>query len=114
MPYFNNSQSGLQGPAGYSAYEIAVLYGFVGTEAEWINSLQGEAGPEGDSASLSVEFVQTVASDVWVINHFLNFRPNINVVDNNGEVVYCQILHTNKNQSIVTFADPTTGIATCS
>lgn len=32
---------------GYSAYEIAVLHGFVGTEEEWLVSLRGEQGIQG-------------------------------------------------------------------
>ena len=36
-------QQGPTGPAGYSAYEIAVIYGFVGTEQEWIDSLTADA-----------------------------------------------------------------------
>lgn len=38
------------GPQGLSAYELAVSDGFVGTPAEWLNSLAGpagETGPEG-------------------------------------------------------------------
>jgi hypothetical protein len=35
---------------GYSAYELAVQGGFVGTEAEWLASLEGDPGPEGASA----------------------------------------------------------------
>lgn len=35
------------GEPGASAYEIAVSNGFVGTEAEWITSLEGPEGPEG-------------------------------------------------------------------
>lgn len=27
---------------GYSAYEIAVIHGFVGTEEEWLESLKGD------------------------------------------------------------------------
>ncbi|MGB1224826.1 MAG: hypothetical protein ACPHCN_11875 [Mycobacterium sp.] len=30
-----------RGPAGASAYELAVADGFVGTEAEWLASLKG-------------------------------------------------------------------------
>lgn len=36
---------------GKSAYEIAVIHGFVGTEEEWLASLKGEtgsAGPQGE------------------------------------------------------------------
>ena len=33
---------------GYSAYEIAVQEGFEGTKAEWLASLQGATGPQGE------------------------------------------------------------------
>ena len=33
---------GIQGKDGKSAYQIAVENGFVGTEAEWIESLKGD------------------------------------------------------------------------
>ena len=39
--------NGGQGADGKSAYEIAVENGFVGTEQEWLDSLQGEEGPTG-------------------------------------------------------------------
>ena len=35
------------GTRGYSAYEVAVLNGYTGTEEEWLESLRGEVGPEG-------------------------------------------------------------------
>ncbi|BBC53724.1 minor tail protein [Mycobacterium phage JF4] len=35
------------GPAGPSAYFIAALNGFIGTEEEWLESLVGPAGPQG-------------------------------------------------------------------
>lgn len=35
------------GADGASAYEVAVENGFVGTESEWLASLQGAEGPEG-------------------------------------------------------------------
>lgn len=37
------------GPAGLSAYEIALKNGFVGTEQEWLASLVGEKGDKGDT-----------------------------------------------------------------
>lgn len=33
---------------GYSAYELAINNGFMGTEAEWLESLKGEDGEKGD------------------------------------------------------------------
>lgn len=46
-------EAGPQGPAGpsgsngLSAYEIAVINGFVGTQMEWLDSLEGATGPQG-------------------------------------------------------------------
>jgi hypothetical protein len=39
-----------QGDPGLSAYDVAVVNGFVGTEEEWLNSLKGEDGDIGLSA----------------------------------------------------------------
>lgn len=42
----NNSSSGSNGK---SAYEIAVELGFTGTAEEWLASLKGEPGPQGEA-----------------------------------------------------------------
>lgn len=45
---------GTPGPAGASAYEVAVANGFVGTEEEWLASLvgpQGATGPQGPTGA---------------------------------------------------------------
>jgi hypothetical protein len=44
----------VRGPAGPSAYELAVQQGFVGTLNEWLASLEGEPGPAGTGAVESV------------------------------------------------------------
>ena len=38
-------------PVGDSAYQVAVNNGFVGTEQDWLASLQGDAGPQGDTGA---------------------------------------------------------------
>jgi hypothetical protein len=38
------------GPRGLSAYQVATKDGFVGTEEEWLESLQGASGEDGKSA----------------------------------------------------------------
>ena len=43
--------TGIVGPRGYSAYEVAVLEGFEGTEAEWLESMRKQ------TATLAVEKV---------------------------------------------------------
>lgn len=60
LPYFMNengvealvqamiNDAVLEGVPGKSAYEIAVDNGFVGTEEEWLESLVGPQGPQGE------------------------------------------------------------------
>ncbi|WP_404321138.1 SGNH/GDSL hydrolase family protein [Arthrobacter luteolus] len=53
----NESGGTTEGPAGKSAYEIAVENGFAGTEAQWLASLKGPAGSGsggGGGGSLAV------------------------------------------------------------
>ena len=42
---------GADGNDGASAYQVAVAAGFVGTEAEWLDSLVGEEGPRGPAGA---------------------------------------------------------------
>ena len=39
--------SGIDGIDGLNAYQVAVNNGFVGTEAQWVASLEGPQGPQG-------------------------------------------------------------------
>ena len=47
------SLKGTQGDNGLSAYEIAVSNGFVGSEAAWLASLEGEPGPAGTNVTIT-------------------------------------------------------------
>ncbi|MEN3168736.1 hypothetical protein [Gluconobacter sp. OJB] len=42
---------GIQGPQGDNAYQVAVANGYSGTESEWLSSLQGATGPQGNPGS---------------------------------------------------------------
>lgn len=44
-----------RGPRGYSAYEIAVQEGFVGTEEEWLASLVGPEGKQGKEGKRGIQ-----------------------------------------------------------
>jgi hypothetical protein len=44
---------------GQSAYDIAIDNGFVGTKAEWLESLKGEEGTKGDKGDDSLTFVNS-------------------------------------------------------
>ena len=48
------------GGRGYSAYEIAVQEGFVGTEEEWLDSLVGPQGPQGETGAQGIQGPQGV------------------------------------------------------
>lgn len=58
------SGSGERGPRGYSPYEIAVQQGFVGTESEWLLSLEGPAGASAYDAAVAEGFIGSQSE--WV------------------------------------------------
>jgi hypothetical protein len=65
-----DGSNGSDGLPGASAYEVAVANGFVGTEAEWLLSLVGEQGPQGDPGAgggqafpVGAVFIAVVATD---------------------------------------------------
>lgn len=51
---------------GYSAYEIAVQHGYTGTEEEWLASLHGTDGQDGDDYILTQADKQEIAGMVDV------------------------------------------------
>lgn len=51
------------GPAGASAYEIAVANGFTGTESEWIESIGGVAGPGVPSGGSAGKILKKKSGD---------------------------------------------------
>ncbi len=72
-----NGANGADGTSGKSAYEIAVENGFVGTEAEWLESLKGQDGKDGQNG-----VTPTISSDgYWVIN---NVKTNVKARGEDG------------------------------
>lgn len=58
--------SGMQGIQGWSAYELAVQHGFVGTEAEWVQSLKQpalDAAAEALDAKAKVEATEQAVKE---------------------------------------------------
>ena len=51
---------------GYSAYEIAVQHGYTGTEEEWLASLHGTDGQDGDDYVITEQDYQHIADLVPV------------------------------------------------
>lgn len=50
----------VRGPRGYSAYEVAVLLGYVGDEESWLESLRGDQGRSAYRVAVDEGFVGTV------------------------------------------------------
>lgn len=66
-----------KGDPGESAYELAVLAGFSGTESEWLASIKGDTGEIGETGPAGVytgptifvsvsEPVEAVSGDIWI------------------------------------------------
>ena len=53
--------------------------------------------------------VKQTASKVWVILHNLNKKPSVTVIDNYGDVVWCDIEYTNDNTVTLRFSEETAG-----
>ena len=57
--------------------------------------------------------IQAVPSPVWVINHGLNKRPSIMLLDSAGTVIEADLQHTSTNSAVATFSSAFAGEAIC-
>jgi hypothetical protein len=64
------SGQGPQGPDGFSAYQIAVFDGFVGTETQWLASLVGPGVPVGGTAGQILAKIDLTNYNTQWINNF--------------------------------------------
>ena len=90
-------------PRGYSAYEIAVQQGFVGTEDEWLASLVGPEGPDGKSAyEVAVENGYIGTEQEWV-NDFLtpDGYYNKQTIDSKENKLQSQITYLGSGSPLV-------------
>lgn len=73
----------------------------------------GPQGPAGtiDYGELGYVHDQMSASTTWVVNHGLNFVPNITVVDSAGTVVEGSYSYPNSNTVILSFSNSFAGKA---
>lgn len=56
-------------------------------------------------------FTQAVASNVWVIDHPLQFQPNVTAVDSTGEQIEGEVDYTSPTRVTITYAVPVSGKA---
>lgn len=106
-------ESGKPGDPGKSAYQIAVDHGFVGTEEEWLESLEGDPGPAGGGAAMTYIHYQPLPSAIWSVVHSLGKHPAVTVEDGGGSIVHGSIQYLDDNRLLITFQNVTTGRANC-
>jgi len=69
--------------------------------------------------SLSSQFVltkrhvhtQAAASNTWTINHTLDGKPSVTIVDSANTVVYGEVQYVSNSQVVVVFSAPFSGFA---
>lgn len=88
-------EHGSQGERGYSAYEIAVQNGFVGTVDQWLESLNGSDGENGKS--LVVEQTSNGAKITDGFGHVANITNG-----KDGEVPAEQLAQIEANTNAIT------------
>jgi hypothetical protein len=54
---------------------------------------------------------QSISSNTWVINHGLNFFPNVTVADSSGAICEGEIAYTNNDSLTITFTGAFSGKA---
>ena len=60
---------------------------------------------------LSYVHTQGAVSSTWVVNHNLNFYPNVTVVDSGGTIYEGEIAYNSANQLTLTFSSGFSGTA---
>jgi hypothetical protein len=61
--------------------------------------------------TLAYTHVQSISSNIWVINHNLNFLPNVTVADSSGAICEGEIEYTNSDSLTLTFTGAFSGKA---
>ena len=95
---------GTQGTAG--------LQGIGGATLDTTDELtEGATNKYFTVGRVSHEHTQGAASNSWVVNHNLGFKPNVTVVDSAGNIVEGEITYTNSNSLTVSFQSAFSGYA---
>lgn len=78
---------------------------------ELIPGPEGPPGPPGDGLSTALVFSQQVPSSVWTIAHTFPYRPDVDVYDHNGDLVYVDVDFPSSGIVTISWAVPSTGTA---
>ena len=111
---------GLPGPAGYqgvdgkSAYELWLEAGNVGTEQDFLDSLEGNQGTQGPTGLSGGSYSQSFTGSTIIITHNLGYIPNLTMFDTAGDEIEGAIIERDNNHFTVQFSSVTSGTAYCS
>ena len=61
--------------------------------------------------TLAYTHTQGISSNTWVINHGLNFFPNVTVADSSGAICEGEIAYTSNDSLTITFSGQFSGVA---
>ena len=79
-----------EGGSGMSAYDIAVAHGFVGTEAEWLESLHGKDGRDGVDGKDGKDGADGANGITPELLEKLQSYPDVNTFATNTALFYLQ------------------------
>lgn len=112
-PIVEITSEGTPGSNGRSAYQIAVDNGFIGTEQEWLDSLEGPPGEPGPAGSdFYQEYSFASPSTTWTCVHGQNtLGMNVETIDANGDPIEGLVRYLDLDTIEVDWYYPTTGTA---
>jgi hypothetical protein len=103
---------GTQGTNGGGVTQQQLENAIAAVALDTTNDLpEGTANKYFTVARVSYDHTQGVASNSWVINHNLGFKPNVTVVDSAGTIYEGEITYTNTNSLTVSFSASFSGKA---
>jgi len=86
--------------------------------AEWLESLEGTPGLDGEpgapgvpGAGFNYIHTQTAPATVWTIDHNLGGKPNVALVDNEGNEFDGEVFYNNINTITASFGVVVSGTA---
>ena len=72
---------------------------------------KGDKGDSGTNSDKHYNHTQSIPESIWVINHNLGKFPAVSVADSSGSEVEGEVLYTDSNTVVITFAASFSGKA---
>ncbi len=104
-------------PVPYDYDELASGRSFMYEWEHWVDKIQHQVdslianGGSGGGGGASYVHTQSTATSQWTINHYLNTKPGVTVVDNSGQELLAELHYPNNSTVLVTHGSPYSGVA---